>query len=96
MAIGNSELNNFEIDRTEISGIVRDSMRNSWNTFDYASKNLKAWADETTIGTDVVNKLISLADELDRALVNTQNFLKSLDGYVQRQLEANGATAWWK
>ena len=96
MAIGNSQLNAFECDRMDISQNVRTTMRTSWNTFQYVAKNLRAWADETTIGNDIVQGLNELTNELDNALTNTEKFITSLDGYARRQREANGETAWYK
>lgn len=96
MAIGNTQLNAFEYDRMDISGNIKSTMRTSWNTFQYVAKNLRAWADETTIGSDIVQLLVDLSNELDNALINTEKFIASLDGYVQRQREANGETIWWK
>ena len=96
MAIGNSQLMVLDNDTKDISLIATQRMRNSWNTFQYVSKNLRAWADETTIGTDIVNNLIAISDELEHALDNMDAFLKTVDKYIQTQRAANGETAWWK
>lgn len=89
MALGNSQLNTFECDRMDISLIISQKMRNSWNTFNYVSKNLAAWADETTIGADLRNDLIKTCEYIEELLDNTEEFNKKLDNFAALQREIN-------
>ena len=89
MALGNSQLNTFECDRMDISLIISQKMRNSWNTFNYVSKNLSAWADETTIGKELREDLIKTVDYLQQLLDLTDEFICKLDNFASAQRAIN-------
>ena len=89
MALGRSELNTFECDRMDIDLICKQKLRNSWNTFQYVSKNLNAWADETTIGAETKNDLVKLADRLDQLLTNTDKLISETGKFSERQRKIN-------
>jgi len=89
MALGNSQLNALECDRMDIDLIVDQQMKNSWNTFQYVAKNLQAWADETTIGSELRQNLIKLTEGLDATLRNTHNLTNAVGKFVQNQRRLN-------
>lgn len=89
MALGRSELNNFECDRMDVDLICKQKLRNSWNTFQYVAKNLNAWADETTIGSETRDDLIKIADRLDQLLNNTDNLISITGEFTKRQRKIN-------
>ena len=89
MALGNSQLNALECDRMDIDLIVDQKMKNSWNTFQFVANELQAWADDTTIGSELRQNLIDLTKGLDDTLRNTRNLTNAVGKFVQNQRRLN-------
>lgn len=75
MALGSQELAQIKSYQEHIAKICKEELKDEYNTFQYVTKNLGAWADETVIGTELkkdmevltkgIKALISLTESLN-------------------------------
>lgn len=60
-----------------------------WNTFDYVSKNLKEWADDTVVGAEIKSQLTRLSKILIDVINETLSVTKRLKKFCEKQSELN-------
>lgn len=60
-----------------------------WNTFDYVSKNLKEWADDTVVGAEIKSQLTRLSKILIDVINETLSVTKRLKEFCEKQSELN-------
>ena len=77
MALGSSSLQQINTYISQMASLEAD-MRDCWNTFQYVTKSLEGWAEETEIGTDVVTNMRKLSDYLQQLLNYTFSDVDSL------------------
>lgn len=88
MAIGNRDLGRAEEILFAISSYI-DDMKYSWNTFQYVTKSLNEWADETTVGQNSKTQLGNVTDTLYKLLDNTNNLKKVVSNFIDNQYKIN-------
>lgn len=70
--------------------IQNGGLYDCWNTFDYVSKSLKEWADDTTIGLETKDNLIKLSNYLMQVIEETTNLTRKITSFCDKQDEING------
>ena len=98
MALGNSSLNKV---RTNLENIDKDikygnynsgtnALYSCWNTFDYVSKNLGEWANDTIIGQNSKQDLTKLSNLLSQLIDETRVLQSKINAFCDKQDSVNG------
>ena len=95
MALGNTSLktvstcnDNIKIE-ISYGNETLDCVYSCWNTFDYVSKNLSAWADETTIGAEVKQQMTQLSNALLSLMDSTNKLNTKVSSFISNQEHLN-------
>ena len=96
MALGTSGIGTLSKKVEEIKTAIKfgneesESIYSTWNTFNYVSKNLSLWADETLIGANVKLNLSQLSNTLYALMESTNRLNNKMTNFINKQKELNG------
>ena len=65
------------------------TLYDQWNTFQYVTKNISGWADDTTIGKEVRESLKLLTDCFYSMVANTEKLTQVLKEFINEQKTIN-------
>lgn len=80
MALGKQDLRYINDKQSNISGL-NQTIKDCWNTFQYVTRSLEEWADETVIGSEIKansqklsDTLKQISDQIDKLQVKVARF----------------------
>ena len=88
MALGSKDLSKITSYQVNISSMLRE-WNDCLNTFQYVTKSLEEWADETVIGNEVRNNSAQLNELLSETIECVNDILSQLTKLVTDQTRIN-------
>lgn len=88
MALGRTKIEEVKNGISSINYYISE-FDDCLNTFNYVVTNLSEWADETTIGSDLRDKLQKLTNAVRDTNNYTKNLVENLNNFVERQEQYN-------
>ena len=97
MALGKSSITNLLTNIDAICDLLKygdyqsnvEGIYSCWNTFDYVSKNLGEWADDTIVGAETRQNLLRLSKILEELIQETISLINKLKKFSQQQMNIN-------
>lgn len=88
MALGNQDLRYINSKQANISGL-NATIKDCWNTFQYVTKSLEEWADETVIGNEIKANSQKLSDILKQITEQIDSLQSKVSRFEQQQRTIN-------
>lgn len=88
MALGNQDLRYINSKQANISGL-NTTIKDCWNTFQYVTKSLEEWADETVIGNEIKANSQKLSDILKQITEQIDRLQSKVSRFEQQQRTIN-------
>ncbi|MDE5889025.1 MAG: hypothetical protein K2H20_03300 [Bacilli bacterium] len=91
MALGNQEIAKIRSYQEHIAKICKDELKDQYNTFQYVTKNLSVWADETVIGADLKRDMETLSNGIKALISLTESINDDVAVLVEEQETTNNS-----
>ena len=98
MALGTTSIEKLNKKNEEIIKLINfgneqtECVYSVWNTFNYVSKNLSLWADETAIGANVKQNVNQLANSLYELMNSTDRLNNKISTFIVNQKTLNSGS----
>jgi len=90
MALGRTDIANLREKVNAIRSINNVTMMDCWNTFQYITRNLDSWANETVIGNEMKQDLNVITQSVRDNIDQTERWLRFIEQYATEQEQING------
>ena len=100
MALGNCKIANVRYYLEQLNKYIKygdyqtetKGVYSCYNTYQYVANNLREWADDTVVGTDVKQDLIKLSNLLLQLIGETNTFINKMETFCDKQDSINGSS----
>ena len=88
MALGKSDIAKCKESYNEILRRI-PILSDCNNSFDYVTKNIAEWADETRVGQETRDNLAMLVSSIDSIIAQLNKYLQYVQNFITEQERAN-------
>lgn len=89
MALGSQELAQIKSYQEHIAKVCKEELKDEYNTFQYVTKNLGVWADETVIGSELKKDMEVLTKGIKALISLTESLNEDVAVLVEEQENVN-------